>query len=156
MAKSHHPEAITELISPMLTAAGYSLVDVAWGSAYKRRTLTLYVDKPTGISLSECQSLARSLGDYLDEEDVIEGSYCLEVSSPGAERPLKKIEDYEIFSGRYAFVLLREPVTPGGVFEMYGYLQGTEGSTVLFLTLDDELLRIPLAHILKARLAIKF
>lgn len=156
MRKSHSLEEIIQAVEPVVEAGGYDLIDVVWGSSFNRRTLTLFVDKPSGVLLDECQSLSRQIGDLLDEHELVTGSYVLEVSSPGAERPLKKTRDFERFVGRYALIMTREPLQDVGATEVYGYLRGLEAEAVICEVADGKIVHIPLAQIAKARLAIKF
>lgn len=156
MRKSRSLEAIIAAIEPIVEAGGYDLIDVVWGSSFNRRTLTVFVDKPGGVLLDECQSLSRQIGDLLDETDLITGSYVLEVSSPGAERPLRNPKDYERFVGRYALICTREPLAEVGSTQVYGYLRDLAGATVKLELAEDRIIHIPLDQITKARLAIKF
>ena len=84
-----------ELISPILQEHGFELVDMEYireaGSWYLRA----YIDKEGGITIDDCEVVSRAFSDRLDEEDFIEDSYILEVSSPGLLRPLKKDRDFE-------------------------------------------------------------
>ena len=157
MKRTQSLEELIRVIEPLVEASGYSLIDVVWGSAYGRRTLSVTIYKPEGVLISDCQSLSRAIGKKLDELDLVKGSYVLEVSSPGAERPLKQALDYERFVGRYALIHTREPIAAGQTTELYGYLRGLEDNTdVLLEVADRETIKIPLSQIAKARLAIKF
>lgn len=156
MRKSHKIEDIQQAIEPTVEMAGYQLIDLVWGTAFNRRTLTLFVDKPGGILLEECQSLARQVGDFIEAEDLVAGTYVLEVSSPGAERRLKTAADYVMFTGRYARILTSAPIEGLGTYEMHGYLRGFAEDAVLCETEAGELVSIPLGQITTARLAIKF
>lgn len=156
MRKSHSLQEIIQAVEPVIEAGGYHLIDAVWGSSFNRRTLTLYVDKSTGVLLDECQSLSRQIGDLLEERELVAGSFVLEVSSPGAERPLKDTRDYDRFEGRYARILTREPLQDVGATEIYGYLRGLAEDAVMCEVADGKVVHIPLAQIAKARLAIKF
>lgn len=156
MKKSHSLEAIVAAVEPVVTAEGYDLIDAVWGSSFNRRTLTLFVDKPSGVLLDECQSLSRQIGTLLDECELIAGSYVLEVSSPGAERPLKTARDFERFVGRYALIITREHSPVVGTSQVYGYLRGLEADAIMIEVARGKVIHIPLAQITKARLAIKF
>lgn len=156
MASSASIPEITQLIEPVVRGKDYFLVEVAWGTAFRRRTLTVYIDKPEGVQLDDCQLLAREIGDLLDEQNLIPGSYALEVSSPGAERPLKKDDDFLHFQGRYALIRTKETLAGIGSSEVYGYLRGLENGYVLLETELGQQLQIAMDSIAKARLAIKF
>lgn len=156
MKKSHSMEAIIAAVEPVVEAEGYDLIDVVWGSSFNRRTLTFFVDKPSGVLLDECQSLSRQLGTLLDECELVTGSYVLEVSSPGAERPLREARDFERFSGRYALIITRDSLPELGTSQVYGHLRGLAADEVMIEVADGKVIHIPLAQITKARLAIKF
>ena len=89
-----------EMILPFLQEHAYTLVDVEYVKEAGYYYLRLYVDKEGGFSLDDCELVSRHLSDLLDKDDFIEGSYILEVSSPGLGRPLKKEKDYVRNLGR--------------------------------------------------------
>lgn len=95
MTKRETYEARTEaLLQPLMTEHGFELVDVEYVKEAGNWYLRAYIDKPGGISVDDCEVISRALSDRLDEEDYIEESYILEVSSPGLGRPLKKEKDF--------------------------------------------------------------
>lgn len=156
MKKSHNLESVIAAVEPVINAEGYDLVDVVWGSSFNRRALTFFVDKPSGVLLDECQSISRQIGTILDEHELVAGSYMLEVSSPGAERPLKETSDFERYSGRYALIITREPLPETKTNQVFGYLRGLAVDALMVEVEDEKVVQIPLAEITKARLAIKF
>ena len=87
--------SVEELLTPFLTDRGVELVELMLSGGARRRMLRLYVDRPGGITIGECAGLSRDLEDLLDTHDPIDGSYVLEVSSPGLDRPLKSPRDYQ-------------------------------------------------------------
>jgi ribosome maturation factor RimP len=98
-----HPLAkkITELLEPHIERQGFELVMVDLHKGPRHSLLRLLVDKPGGgIALSDLERLSPILGDLLDVYDPIEGRYTLEVSSPGINRPLAKLKDFETYRGR--------------------------------------------------------
>ena len=88
---------ITELVNPILENTGISLVDVEYVRE-KDWYLRIFIDKPDGIEIDDCQFVSEKLAEVLDEKDPIKEKYYLEVSSPGIDRPLKKDKD---FTGNY-------------------------------------------------------
>ncbi len=84
-----------ELISPILSEHGFELVDMEYIREAGNWYLRAYIDKEGGITIDDCEVVSRAFSDKLDEEDFIEDSYILEVSSPGLLRPLKKDRDFE-------------------------------------------------------------
>lgn len=101
MTRRETYEAKTEeLLQPMVDAHGFELVDVEYVKEAGNWYLRAYIDKPGGIAVDDCEVISRALSDKLDEEDYIEDSYILEVSSPGLGRPLKKEKDFKRSIGR--------------------------------------------------------
>jgi ribosome maturation factor RimP len=138
------------LIQPYLAAQGVDLVDLEFIQPRRgRATLRLFVDRPGGIILDEIARVSRVVGELLDVHDPIRGSYTLEVSSPGLTRALKKPRDYERFTGRLVRLTTRSPWQGKQVHR--GILKGLADEEVS-LEEDEELVRIPLGEIAKARL----
>jgi ribosome maturation factor RimP len=91
---------IEDTVAPVVDHHGLELVDLDWRGLRPRGVLRLYVDKPGGVGVGDCERLSRELGDVLDAAAVIEGGYDLEVSSPGLDRPLKKDREYRWAIGK--------------------------------------------------------
>jgi ribosome maturation factor RimP len=142
---------INELIRPVLQAQEVELVDMEFVKAGKRSTLRLFLDKPGGITLDDCAALSRLLGEIIDVHDIIDHAYTLEVSSPGLTRPLKKVEDFQRCLGRLVRITVRSGAGKRSLFR--GELQGVDGDSVVVQE-GQEVFRIPLADIVKARLDI--
>lgn len=95
MTKREEYEQKTEkLLMPIMEANGFELVDVEYVKEAGNWYLRVYIDKPGGITVDDCEVVNRELGDLLDRDDFIDDSYILEVSSPGLGRPLKKERDF--------------------------------------------------------------
>jgi len=96
MAKREDYEAKTEqIVQPIVDANQFELVDVEYVKEGSNWYLRIYIDKPGGITIDDCEIVSRALSDILDAKDFIEDSYILEVSSPGLSRPLKKDKDFQ-------------------------------------------------------------
>src|SRR4030095_16313631 len=91
---------IEEAVAPVVADHGLLLVDVEWRELRPRGLLRLYVDKPGGVGIADCERLSGEIGDVLDAAAVIEGGYDLEVSSPGLDRQLRKEREYRWAVGR--------------------------------------------------------
>ena len=96
MTKKEGIEKQTEtLLEPILTEFGFELVDVEFVKEGSNWYLRVYIDKPGGITVDDCETVSRRFSEILDEKDYVEGSYIFEVSSPGLSRPLKKEKDFK-------------------------------------------------------------
>jgi ribosome maturation factor RimP len=142
-------ERLLELLEPTLAAMGYELADLD-AHVGRRGLLRLYIDRPGGVTVDDCQRVSEQVGAWLDVEDPLPGSYVLEVSSPGFDRRLRTAAHFERFGGEQARIELRDAL--GGRRKFVGKLAGVEGSEVV-LEVDGELVRLPLSDIAVARLA---
>ena len=101
MSKRDTYESRTEqLLLPLMEENGFELEDVEYVKEGSNWYLRAYIDKPGGITIDDCELISRALSDLLDQEDFIEDSYILEVSSPGLLRPIKKDKDFERNMGK--------------------------------------------------------
>lgn len=116
------------LAAPIAQEQGCSLWDVEYVKEAGTWILRVYIDKEGGVSINDCEAVSRPLSDKLDEEDPIEGSYTLEVSSAGADRVLKKPEHFAAFLGSEVDVRLYRPIE--GKKEYVGVLAGYENGNV--------------------------
>ena len=132
---------------------GFELVDVEMKRAAGGTLVRLYVDKPGGIGLDDLQSVSEEVSAILDAEDPIEGHYTLEVSSPGADRPLRSPDDFRRFVGRPAKVVVTEAVE--GQMHFDGRLVALEGDDIV-LEVGKKTRRIPLARVSRAKLDVEF
>jgi ribosome maturation factor RimP len=100
--------AVTRLAEPLCSSQGMELVHVEYRREVGGRVLRLYIYNPGGVKLDDCVDVSRELSDILDARTDAGAPYRLEVSSPGIERPLGKLEDFRRFAGRKAKVRTRE------------------------------------------------
>ena len=123
--------AIERLIEPAAEAEGLALVRVKMIGGNSDPTLQVMAERPDTrqLSLEDCARLSRRLSELLDETDPIEHAYRLEVSSPGIDRPLTRLKDFDDWKGHEARIVLAEKLDGRKVFS--GELSGTEGETVL-------------------------
>ena len=103
-------DQIEAVVTPVLASRGMSLVDSEWRREGRRWVLRLFVDKPGGVGIADCQAFSREAGDVLDVSGLIEPSYDLEVSSPGLDRVLKKDRELHWAIGRDVHCWMGEPV----------------------------------------------
>ena len=138
-------DRIEEVVTPVLRDHGLELVDLDWRPLRPRGLLRLYVDKPGGVGIDECELASREIGDVLDAADVIEGAYDLEVSSPGLDRQLKKERELRWAVGKR----VRCWLATGG--DVRGRLAAVEPET-LVLERDGERVELRRATVVKTRL----
>ena len=144
--------SIAQLIEPSLDAMGYRLVRVVMTSS-RRATVQIMAERldDLPITLDDCAQISHSLSALLDVADPIDGTYTLEISSPGIDRPLVRIEDYDRFSGFEARIELAMPVD--GRKRFRGRLLGTSAGAVRLLT-DAGETRLPLDAVARAKLVL--
>ena len=152
MASIH--ERLESLLSPVAASLGCEL----WGLDYSPQgkdgaVLRLYIDKPEGVAVEDCEAVSRQASSVLDVEDPIKSEYTLEVSSPGMDRPLYKLKQFEISVGEIAQVRLR--VAFEGRRNFKGLLKGVEGDEVV-LEIEGEEFLLPFELIDKANIIPRF
>ena len=154
MSKRESYEQRTEaILLPILEKHGFSLWDVEYVKEAGTWYLRLYIDKEGGVSIDDCEVISRRVSDLLDEVDPIEGSYTFEVSSAGAERPLKRPSDFARFLGSPVTVRLYK--NRDGRKEFAGDLAGYEDGAVL-LKVGEETLRFEKGDVALVRLRVDF
>ena len=152
-------EKITELVTPIITAKGFSLWDVEFVKEGRDMFLRIFIDKPGGITMDDIVLATNEISEMLDvvDPDPIPQAYMLEISSPGAERSLKTPEDLEWAQGQYVHVSLYQKLD--GVKDYEGDLVAVTDDALTLNYLDKtrkKSVEIPRDMIAKARLAIKF
>ncbi len=148
-------ERIQNLIESVVAAEGMELVELEYKGSSRQSILRIYIDKPGGITHSDCELVSNQVGPLIEVEDLIPGSYVLEISSPGLTRKLTKVVDYQRYQGRLARIQTREPV--GGSRNFRGTIRGIDEQKVITLELKDGTLSsIPFQAIVKANLDIEF
>tara|TARA_B110000967_G_C18895241_1_gene570157 strand:- start:4156 stop:4617 length:462 start_codon:yes stop_codon:yes gene_type:complete len=92
-------DKVVSIINPSVTDLGYELLGAEYVASGKHSILRLYIDSEKGVGVDDCETVSRQVSAIMDVEDPISGQYSLEVSSPGVERPLFKVEHYQRFLG---------------------------------------------------------
>ncbi len=144
---------VERLIADAVGSFGLELVHVEYQPRRDSSVLKIYIDKPGGVTVDDCQRVSRHVGVVLDVEDPIPHRYTLEVSSPGIERPLFKPEDYSRFSGKEVRLTTVEKIE--GRKNFVGYLRGIEEGVVEFES-EGKTIKVPLRSIRKANLVYRF
>ncbi|ANA83133.1 hypothetical protein PVOR_22524 [Paenibacillus vortex V453] len=153
MSTSKIKTTVEEMVQPYLNEHGFELVDVEYVKEGSNWFLRVFVDKDGGIDIDDCGLISEYLSQKLDENDPIPTAYFLEVSSPGAERPLKKKEDVAKSVGKNVFVTVYEPIN--GLKEFEGKLESFDNEELVIQTVKKQYV-IPYAKVASARLAIIF
>ena len=120
--------AVWRITEELLEGSGVELVDVEYVKE-KDWYLRVFIDKPEGIGIEDCQALSEKLETRLDEQDVVPEAYMLEVSSPGLDRVLKKPRDFEREQGKAVEVSLYEPID--GEKRIVGTLESFDGEALI-------------------------
>ena len=140
---------LKNIIGDYLQARNIDLVDFIYRYEGKDLVLRILADNPEGgISLGECACLNRDISRLLDEQDIIQERYTLEVSSPGLDRPLKTKSDFLRCSNKKVKFFFSEPVN--GKFELEGIINKAGDDTV-FIDIANQTVEAPLAKIIKAK-----
>ncbi|MEH7110925.1 ribosome maturation factor RimP [Neobacillus niacini] len=150
-------EVVEELAQPIIHELGLELVEIEFVKEGKNWFLRVYIDKENGVDIEDCGIVSERLSEKLDELDPITHNYFLEVSSPGAERPLKKAKDFEKAIGKNVFIKTYEPIDGEKGFE--GTLLDYDGQTVkleMKIKTRKKIIEIPYEKVANARLAIVF
>lgn len=149
---------VEHLVTPILEELNLELVDIEFVKEGRNWFLRIYIDTPTGgIDIDQCALVSERLSAILDEKDPIDQNYYLEVSSPGAERPLKKESDFEKAVGKFIYVKTYEPIKDLKEFQGY-LLSNNEKSIEIEVRIKTRKVQIEIEKekIAKARLAIDF
>ena len=129
IAKTAIDIRLAEIVTPVIEGLGYELVRLRLMSG-KTMILQIMVDRPNGgIVVDDCAEISHALSAVLDVEDPVEGEYALEVSSPGIDRPLTRLKDFDLWTGYVAKIETTELIDGRRRFK--GTLGGTEGDEVL-------------------------
>ena len=140
---------VEALAGPLCASENLELVHIEYQRESGGRVLRVYIDRPEGVALDDCVNVSRQLNDLLDVHLDNIGPYNLEVTSPGSERPLSKLQDYERFKGRLARVKTLQPIN--GQKNFKGIIVGSIEERVS-LSLNEKTVVIPFGDISKARL----
>jgi ribosome maturation factor RimP len=138
-----------EELEPELKEQGYELIEVEHAVQTGRRILRLFIDKEGGVTLDDCQIVSRCAGAALDMSDFIRERYYLEVSSPGFDRPVRKPQDFERFTGERIKLQVNVPVA--GRKQFKGELKGFRDGLVL-MDCDGTPFEIHIENLKKAHL----
>ena len=145
---------LVELLDPAAEAAGYAIVRLRLMGGGESRRLQVMAERPDGeMDIDDCAALSRAISEVLDAADPISGQYTLEVSSPGVDRPLTRLKDFDTYEGYEARLELDRLAE--GRKRFRGVLAGVEGDSVAIeLDGEEETALVPFAWIAEAKLVL--
>lgn len=143
-------EQLITLAEPLLGQLGYELVDLEYAPGRTRALLRVYIDRPEGVGIEDCERVSHELSALLDVTDPVPMAYTLEVSSPGLDRVLRTRAHFERFVGERVWVELGVPRE--GRRRYTGRLESLDAEGIE-LVVDGAIVRVPFAEISRARLA---
>ena len=152
--KEVYEQKTEEILNPIVEKHGFDLWDVEYVKEGGNWYLRAYIDKEGGITVNDCEAVARRMNDLLDEKDFIADSYVFEVSSPGLGRPLKKEKDYVRSMGKEIEIRTYRAINREK--EFYGILSAYDESTVTIETENGEKMTFEKPDIALIRLAFDF
>ena len=146
--------ALTRLIEPEAKALGFELVRVQMIGGASDPTLQVMAERPDTrqLTIADCAALSRRLSDMLDAADPIEEAYRLEVSSPGIDRPLTRLKDFEDWKGHEARIKLAEPIE--GRKQLTGTLEGVQGDVISIDVNGFRPMAVPFSGVASAKLTL--
>ncbi len=118
----------------------------------RNMTVRVYIDKPAGVTIEDCSTVSHSIEEVLDADDFIPSAYVLEVSSPGLERGLYRLADFEKFTGKKAKIKTAQPLD--GQANFNGRILSVEQNEIVFEDRTSGTVRIPFAEVEKANLKV--
>lgn len=143
-------ERVRRVAAPVIANEGLELIEVELVGSIGRPTLRLYIDKAGGVTLEDCSSISRTVSAALDVEDPIEGTYELEVSSPGLDRPLRTPEHFEKYKGEKVRVKTFGPLPELENRKTFvGTLEGFADGKVV-VNVDGKVFQVPHDKVSKA------
>lgn len=150
-------DRLQEVIEPILWTLGLELVEVVCVGRGPRSVVRVFIDRPGGVTVTDCEQAHKALGPALDVVDPFPHSYTLEVSSPGLDRPFKRLQDYQRAIGKPVSLKLRQPID--GQWRIAGDLTQVDeqGVTLVVSPTRGEpyQLRVDLQAIVEGRLVVK-
>lgn len=146
---------LSAVCEPILKNAGYELVLCELAGSARNRIVRFYIDKETGVGIDECTEASRLIDPVIEQSELLNGAYVLEVSSPGLERPLVKPEDYNRFAGRKAKLKTYRPVDNRRKF--IGTIIGIREGKTIELELDEGVtVEVPYEDVAKSNLVFEW
>ena len=150
-------ERVRAIATPIVRALGLALVEVTCSGQGSKTLVRVFIDKPGGVQLADCEQVHQSLGHALDVEDPIPHTYTLEVSSPGLDRPFRSREDYQRSIQKKVRIKLARPWH--GEWRLLGQLVEVEGTGISLLVKEgrrEKIVRVPWEDLAETRREVEF
>jgi ribosome maturation factor RimP len=150
-------EKIVQIIEPVIESEGMEIIDLECLKMKYRWLVRIYIDKEGGVTIADCSEISKQAGDILDVYDVLPGSYTLEVSSPGLDRPLTRDKDFIKYRGSTVRIKTAEKLD--GVKNFHGKLNDyldENGTKTLIVDVSGKIYHIPRDMVVKAHLVYEF
>ena len=146
-------EKIWQLAQPVAASEGMELIHVECLKMHARWVVRLFLDKDGGVTIDDCTSISNQLGDLLDIQDMIKGTYTLEVSSPGFDRPISRDQDFIKYRGCKVNIKTGTKIEGSKNFRgtLSGYIEEA-GQKFILIDVSDKTYRIPKSEIVKTNL----
>lgn len=155
MIQGNVVDKIEGMLVPLVTSMGLELVEIEYKREGRQTILRIYIDKEGGVTLDDCAAVSKELSALLDVEDVIPGKFTLEVSSPGLNRPLKSLSDYDRYTGKLVRIKTFAAFADdsGKLRKTFlGKLLGLEGDVINLKLQEGPSASIPFSAVAKANL----
>lgn len=149
-------DRLQKIVSPILWTLGLELVDVVCVGQGSRSVVRVLINKPGGVTIADCEQAHKALGPALDVADPFPHAYTLEVSSPGLDRPFKRLQDYQRAIGKEVILKLREPLE--GQWKITGRLMNADEQAVvldLIMSKMTKSIRLDREVIAEAKLVVR-
>ncbi len=148
-------QQLENLLEPVVTSMDYEFVGLEFISQGRHSILRVFIDTENGVGVDDCADVSRQLSAVLDVEDPIASEYSLEISSPGLNRPLFKLSQYEQFIGEEVKFKTIRPQLENGQRKFKGVITAIENNNIIF-DVENESISIPFSDIDKANIVAKF
>lgn len=149
-------DRLQDIISPILWTLGLELIDVMCVGQGPRSVVRVLINKPDGVTIADCEQAHKALGPALDVADPFPHAYTLEVSSPGLDRPFKRLQDYQRAIGKDVSLKLRQPLE--GQWRVTGRLMEVDDQAVVLVLVVPPMtqpIRLDRERIAEAKLVVK-
>ena len=147
-------KGVSRIAESLLPDFGMEMVDIEFRHERGRWTLRIFIDKEGGVTIDDCASVSRELGDVVDAENIIDHNYVLEVSSPGLDRPLRNEQDFIRSIGKLIKLEMARPVNKRKNFT--GRLAHVKDGMLRLLVDDTDQFELPIDEIKRARIKYEF